>query len=226
PGTAPDATVPKAAMALLARIPSAGEEVGQREDALARRDLLRQILRKGDAASRVEAISVILRTKVDLFEDLVASLDDPVAEVRRACVLALAPATDKVRDDVLLGALHDIDPEVGRLAELALSVRGLSPEHIRLGKLLTDSDPNRRLEVLDLVQGSPDLDEKLWLERLSHDRSTSVRAAAARALSGRFGTEANDRLRQMAGSDPSPSVSRIAGFYLGQQGRGTTEIPR
>ena len=226
PGTEPDATVPKAAMALLARIPSAGEEVGQREDALARRDLLRQILRKGDAASRVEAISVILRTKVDLFEDLVASLDDPVAEVRRACVLALAPATDKVRDDVLLGALHDIDPEVGRLAELALSVRGLSPEHIRLGKLLTDSDPNRRLEVLDLVQGSPDLDEKLWLERLSHHRSTSVRAAAARALSGRFGTEANDRLRQMAGSDPSPSVSRIAGFYLGQQGRGTTEIPR
>ncbi len=226
PGTEPDATVPKAAMALLARIPSAPEGSAQREDALARRDLLRQILRKGDPASRVEAISVIIRTKVDLFEDLVASLDDPVAEVRRASVLALAPATDRVREDVLLGALHDSDPEVSKLAELALSARGLSPEHIRLGKLLTDSDPSRRLEVLDLVQGSPDLDEKLWLERLSHDRSSSVRAAAARALSGRFGTEANDRLRQMAGSDPSPSVSRIAGFYLGQQGRGGGESPR
>ncbi len=226
PGTEPDATVPKAAMTLLARLPATGEEEFQRVDTLARRDLLRQILRKGDPASRVEAISIIIRTKVDLYEDLVSSLEDPIAGVRRASVLALAPATDKVREDVLLGALHDSDPEVERLAELALSARGLSPEHIRLGKLLTDADPTRRLEVLDMVHGSTDLDEKLWLERLSHDRSASVRAAAARALSGRFGTEANDRLRQMAGSDPSPSVSRIAGFYLGQQGRGVREIPK
>lgn len=225
-GTEPDPTVPKAALGLLAKIPSpaASEEASKREDALARRDLLRQILRKGDAASRVDAISVIMRTQTDLYEDLVARLDDPVAEVRRACILAIGPATEKVREDVLLGALHDNDSEVGRLAELALSARGLSPEHIRLGKLLTDPDPSRRLEVLDLVQGSPDLDEKLWLERLSHDRAASVRAAAARALSARFGIDAQDRLRQMAGSDPSPSVSRIAGFYLGQQGRNNTAV--
>lgn len=225
-GTEPDSTVPKAALGLLAKIPMPGssEEASRREDALARRDLLRQILRKGDAASRVDAISVIMRTQTDLYEDLVARLDDPVAEVRRACILAIGPATEKVREDVLLGALHDNDSEVGRLAELALSARGLSSEHIRLGKLLTDPDPSRRLEVLDLVQGSPDLDEKLWLERMSHDRAASVRAAAARALSARFGIDAQDRLKQMAGSDPSPSVSRIAGFYLGQQGRGNTAI--
>lgn len=225
-GSEPDPTVPKAALGLLAKIPSPGvsEEASKREDALARRDLLRQILRKGDAASRVDAISVIMRTQTDLYEDMVARLEDPVAEVRRACILAIGPATEKVREDVLLGALHDNDAEVGRLAELALSARGLSQEHIRLGKLLTDPDPSRRLEVLDLVQGSPDLDEKLWLERLSHDRAASVRAAAARALSARFGMDAQDRLKQMAGSDPSPSVSRIAGFYLGQQGRGRTAI--
>ncbi len=226
PGTEPDPTVPRAALALLAKIPSAvaSAEGSNPEDAFARRDLLRQILRKGDAASRVEAISVIMRTQTDLYEDMVARLEDPVAEVRRACILAIGPATEKVREDVLLGALHDNDSEVGRLAELALSARGLSTEHIRLGKLLTDPDPSRRLEVLDLVQGSPDLDEKLWLERMSHDRAASVRAAAARALSARFGIDAHDRLKQMAGSDPSPSVSRIAGFYLGQQGRGNTAI--
>ncbi len=226
PGTEADPTVPKAALVLLARIPAAtaSAETSRREDALARRDLLRQILRKGDPASRVEAISVIMRTQTDLYEDLVARLEDPVAEVRRACILAIGPANEKVREDVLLSALHDNDSEVGRLAELALSARGLSTEHIRLGKLLTDPDPARRLEVLDLVQGSPDLDEKLWLERMSHDRADSVRAAAARALSARFGIDAQDRLKQMAGSDPSPSVSRIAGFYLGQQGRGNTAI--
>jgi hypothetical protein len=226
PGTEADPTVPKAALVLLARIPAAtaSAEASRREDALARRDLLRQILRKGDPASRVEAISVIMRTQTDLYEDLVARLEDPVAEVRRACILAIGPANEKVREDVLLSALHDNDSEVGRLAELALSARGLSTEHIRLGKLLTDPDPARRLEVLDLVQGSPDLDEKLWLERMSHDRADSVRAAAARALSARFGIDAQDRLKQMAGSDPSPSVSRIAGFYLGQQGRGNTAI--
>lgn len=213
-----DSTVPQAGLALLRKMKSAGAE-GRSEEKLAQRDLLRQILRKADAGSRVDAIGVAIGGDFDLQDDLVACLQDPVAEVRRGAVLALGPANDKVKDDVLLSALHDSDGEVSHLAELALQSRGLTAPQIRLGKLLTHSDANRRLEVLDLLHEFPELDEKLWLNRLSHDRSASVRAAAARALSQKFGPESFERLKEMAGSDPSPAVTRLARFYLTQQSK-------
>lgn len=219
PNNKDQVVVAQAGLSLLRKMNNSGVEA-KSEERLAQMDLLRQIMRKADPGSRRDAIGVVIAGGFDLHDDLVACLQDPVAEVRRGAVLALGPAQDTVRDDVLLGALHDSDPEVSRLAELALQSRGLTMEHIRLGKLLTHSDPSKRLQVLDLLNEFPDLDEKLWLDRLSHDRSASVRAAAARALSQRYGPEATDRLKEMAGSDPSPAVNRLAKYYLSQQARG------
>lgn len=215
-GAEPSPAVPQAALALLRKIKMTSPD-SKPEERLAQRDLLRQILRKADPGSRVDAIGLAFAGDFDLQDDLTALLQDPVAEVRRGAVLALGPARDKVRDEVLLSALHDNDAEVSRLAELALQFRGLTTEHIKLGKLLTHADASRRLEVLDLLVENPDLDEKLWLQRLSHDRAASVRAAAARAMSQRFGADADERLREMATNDPSPAVTKLARYYLKQQ---------
>jgi hypothetical protein len=150
---------------------------------------------------------------MDLLEQVVSMLNDPEAEVRRAALLVIGPATrDVAPDECLLPCLHDPDPEVRRLCEVALSGRGLSPEFLELGRLLTDPRPTMRLQVLDHLQHSPD--PGLWLRRLSHDTSPAVRVAAMRAMTQQPFLDLSDRIDQMARSDPSPTVCQLARFYL------------
>jgi hypothetical protein len=127
--------------------------------------------------------------------------------------LAVGPAEEIVRDEGLLPALHDSDPEVRRLCEAALAGRGLRPEHILLGRLLTDDRPLVRLQVLDQLRETPDLETGVWLRRLSHDPSPAVRAAAMRAMTQQNGVDLSDRIDQMARNDPSPTVCRLAQYY-------------
>ncbi len=134
--------------------------------------------------------------------------------VRRAALLAVGPARDVIHDDQLLPCLHDPDPEVRRLCEIALSGRGLRPEYLELGRLLTDPRPAARLRVLDHLAGSTELDPGLWLRRLSHDPSPSVRVAAMRAMTQQHFVDLSDRIDQMARTDPSPTVCQLAQFYL------------
>lgn len=71
-------------------------------------------------------------------------------------------------------------------------------------------------EVLENDAGSEgDIDPGLWLRRLSHDGSPAVRAEAALWLmSEQSLLDLSDRIDQMARSDPNPSVSQLAQFYL------------
>ncbi len=199
----------------------------RRAEALsAAREAVRAGLRGEAPANRLRAVQLALQPGMDLLEDVVALLNDPEAEVRRAAMLAVGPADQVVRDEGLLPSLHDPDAEVRRLCEAALRGRGLKPEHLRLGRALTDPRPAVRLQVLDLL-GDPevrDLDRGLWLRRLSHDPSPHVRFAAMRAAGETGLADLADRLEQMGRSDPSPTVSRWAPFYLRRlQAHGATE---
>jgi hypothetical protein len=189
----------------------------RRAEALsAAREAVRAGLRGEAADNRLRAVRLALQPGMDLLEDVVALLNDPAAEVRRAAMLAVGPADQVVRDEGLLPSLHDSDAEVRRLCEAALRGRGLKPEHLKLGRALTDSRPAVRLQVLDLLGGpeAGDLDRGLWLRRLSHDPSPHVRFAAMRAASETGLADLSDRLEQMGRSDPSPTVSKWAPFYL------------
>jgi hypothetical protein len=155
---------------------------------------------------------------MDLLESVMVLLHDPEAEVRRASILAVGPADPQVvRDEVLLPSLHDSDGEVRRLTEAALRGRGLRPEHLELGRLLTHPNPKMRVQVLDHLREAPDLDPGLWLRRLSHDKTESVRAAAVRVMSRLTLIDLTDRIDQMARSDPSPTVAQIAQYYLSRK---------
>jgi hypothetical protein len=177
-------------------------------------DLVRAGLQSPAAENRLLAVRLALCTGMDLLEQVTALLSDPEVEVRRAALLVVGPAREVVPDECLLPSLHDADAEVRRLCEQALGGRGLRPEYVELGRLLTDPRPTHRLQVLDQLRSSGDLDPGLWLRRLSHDPSPAVRVAAMRAMTQTPYIDLSDRIDQMARSDPSPTVCQLARYYL------------
>src|SRR5262249_18071867 len=66
----------------------------------------------GEPLNRLRAVRLALYPGMDLLEHVAGLLGDPAAEVRRAALLAVGPAGQAVRDEALLPALHDPDPEV------------------------------------------------------------------------------------------------------------------
>ena len=134
-------------------------------------------------------------------------------------MLLVGPAQNVLGTDDLLHWLHDADPEVRRLCEVALGSRKVPKDHIRLGRTLTDPDHHVRLNVLDELHRARDIDAGIWLRYLSHDPKESVRVAAARAaVERRYATpvDLRDRLEQMSHSDPSSTVRQLTAFELSQ----------
>ncbi len=210
--TVADDGVQGAALELCARVlaqPESAEAVRPAQD------LVQAGLKAASAANRLRAVRLTLCPGMGLFKQVVPLLADPEVEVRQAALLAVGPAPpDDVPDECLLPSLHDADPEVRRLCEVALGGRGLRPEFLELGRLLTDPRPATRLQVLDQLPRTPDLDLGLWLRRLSHDASPAVRVAAMRAMAQQPSIDLSDRIDQMARSDPSPTVCQLARYYL------------
>ncbi|HKI31625.1 MAG TPA: HEAT repeat domain-containing protein [Gemmataceae bacterium] len=200
------------ASALLER-PDCAESVGPcRELALA-------CFSDAAAENRARAAQLALHPGMDLHQQALPLLRDSSAEVRRLAILAVGPAQNVLSTDDLLHWLHDPDPEVRRLCEVALSSRKVPREHIRLGRMLTDPDHHVRLNVLDELHRPAlrDIDAGIWLRYLSHDPLESVRVAAARAaVEQRYATpvDLSDRLEQMSKSDPSPTVRQLMGYSL------------
>jgi hypothetical protein len=211
---AADADEQAAGLALCAAIGGKGGD----EVVKASRLAVRRGLRAATPALRVRAVRLALLPGVGLLEEVAGLLQDPDAEVRRAAVLAVGPAVNVVLDETLLPCLNDPDPQVRALAEAALTAEGrdLKPEHVWLGRLLTAPDPLQRLRVLDELAGARDLDPGVWLRRLSHDPSASVRIAAARYVAERSVPGLADRLDQMASADPSEAVRRVAAYCVRQ----------
>lgn len=184
------------------------------------RVLARSGLRDGDSAVRARAVHAAAQTGREMLEELVPLLDDPAPEVRQAAMLTLGPAVDVIATDDLLRWLHDPDEGVRRLCEATLrGPRRLPDEHVMLGRLLTDEEPSVRLQVLETLREVSDLEPGVWLRRLSHDPAPAVRVAAIRAaveLPYEAQVDLRDRLDQMARSDPNPTVSNLARYYLSQ----------
>lgn len=184
------------------------------------RKLVVAALHAHTADHRLHAVSLTLSPGMtDLLKDVAALLGDESPQVRRAALVAVTEARGVVHDDQLLPCLHDPDPDVRRLCEQVLIARGLRREYLELGRLLTDPQPSQRLQVLDRLRESTELDAGLWLRRLSHDPSDSVRAAALRAMSEQSHVDLSDRIDDMAHNDSSPTVCQLAHFYLGSPRR-------
>jgi hypothetical protein len=175
-----------------------------------------------DAAdNRLHAIRLSLCPGMaDLLEQVANLLEDQSPQVRRAALLAVSRAREAVHDDQLLPCLHDPDAEVRQLCEQTLIARGLRREYLELGRLLTDPQPGKRLQVLDRLRESTELDPGLWLRRLSHDPAPSIRVAAIRAMTQQNFVDLSDRIDQIAREDGNPTVRQLAQFYL------TTESQR
>jgi hypothetical protein len=177
------------------------------------RTLIETCLHDQDKDNRLAAIRLAMRPEANVLDRVVALLQDPYPEVRRAALLAVGSADALIRTDDLLQWLHDPDEQVRVLCEKALRSRGLLDSHLRIGKLLTDGRPGVRLQVLELLAGANDLEPAVWIRRLSHDPAPAVRAAAIRAAGEQQHAELNDRLQQMAQNDPCPTVRQLAHYY-------------
>jgi len=165
---------------------------------------------------RLRAIHVSRRPEVQHLEPLRRLLHDPSAEVRQAALLALGGATEIVSDDELLHLLHDADAEVKRLCRTALRGRGLRETDVQFGRLFASPRPADRLQLLSLLHDDGELDISTWLQRLSRDPCAAVRAAAARAAGEQQVVALQDRLGEMAATDPDLTVRPIALFHFQQ----------
>jgi hypothetical protein len=97
---------------------------------------------------------------------------------------------------------------------MALRSRGLTEDQVRMGRMLTDSRPAARLDLVALLRDDTELDLRMWLLRLSRDPSPAVRAAAVRTAGELRVFQLTERLSEMADSDPDATVRPIAQFYL------------
>ena len=123
-------------------------------------------------------------------------------------------AEEVVATEDLFPWLHDTDADVRRICEAALRVRGLDDDYLHLAALTTHQKPAMRLQALECIRYEPEREPWFWLRRLSHDPAPEVRVAAIRAASEQTLVDLSDRLDQMARSDPSPTVSQLARYYL------------
>ncbi|HZV05789.1 MAG TPA: hypothetical protein VE999_11965 [Gemmataceae bacterium] len=179
------------------------------------RKLVAAALQAETTENRLRAVRLSLCPGMaDLLEQVATLLSDESAEIRRAALVAVSRAREAVHEDQLLPCLHDSDPEVRRLCERTLIARGLRREHLELGRLLTDPQPATRLQVLDRLRESSELDPGLWLRRLSLDPSPAVRVAAVRAMTQQGFTDLSDRIDQIAREDGDPTVRQLAQYYL------------
>lgn len=182
------------------------------------REFIRRSLQDAEDGNRALAARLAALTPISLLAEVAPLLDDRSPVVRQVAMLVVGPAPEAISTDDLLRSLHDTDEDVRRLCEAQLrDWRGLRHEDIVLGRLITDSKPGVRLQVLENLCRTRDLEPGVWVRRLSHDPSPAVRAAAIRSAGELLQIDLSDRIRQMAQNDPSPTVRQLAQFYLSRQ---------
>jgi hypothetical protein len=175
--------------------------------------------------TRLAAVKLLMRSPLHEDDALLAKvapmLRDEAPAIRRAALVALAPARDLVSEDELLPLLHDADFEIQQLCEAALRSRGLGDERIEMARDISDTSPAARLRVIERIGRARDLDNPTtWLRRLSQDGCAAVRAAAIRAAARHPRVDLADRMREMSQHDPSETVRQNARYFLSQGPRG------
>jgi HEAT repeat protein len=154
----------------------------------------------------------------------IAYLRDKSPEIRKQVLTTFANRPNLLDNESLLRMLGDPHRGVSALAEQILSERGLTQEQIGLGGLIVHPRPEVRESVLPLVAARTDIDPVIWMIYLSRDDLESIRIKAAEALASRDTPEARGRLAEMAISDPSPKVKRVAGKLIAP-GEETASLP-
>jgi HEAT repeats len=145
----------------------------------------------------------------------VAYLDDPASpEVRRQVLISFAARRNLLSEDAVLKHMYDSDPGVVGTAELVLQTRGLSREQISLGSMIFHPKPEIRASVIPLLKERADVDPVVWLLQLSRDSDETIRIGAVEALAPRLSPEVGERLAEMASTDKSAEVRRVAAKYL------------
>ena len=169
--------------------------------------------------------SLAKRTVAMTLNGVLSDLADPIKQDAEIKFVARTDP-EALDTDALLAWLHDADAEVRQLCERALrsEPRNLPPEHIRLGRLLTDPNWEVRLKVLDFLEEEEELDDAAWLRRLSHDPSRAVRTTVVRVAGENAALDLTDRLEEMSHADPDPTVAALARHYLNR--RRTSRLPR
>jgi hypothetical protein len=203
-----------AALQLLPEVLATGVEAEAKA-----RTIVSAALKDRSAEQRCLGITVAMRPELNLLPSVVPLLDDPDARVRRKAMLILGPepadGAEKplVETDDLLRWLHDPDPEVRQMCETFLiKSRGRSERDVRFGRLLTHPDPMKRLQLLLALPEEEDINVGVWLQRLSKDPESAVRAGAVRvAVEHRI--DFADRVDQMMHNDPDGTVRKIAEHY-------------
>ena len=201
----------------------------KREPSKAIEKVVEACLNDTDVNNRLMAARLACDSRVNLFKQVIPLLEDSEVEVRRAAmqIVANQPGLSQfLGDDDLLRWLNDPDSEVRRLCEGALAQRGLKPEAVQLGRLITNAKPAVRLEVLKYLYPGSELDANTWVRHLSHDPAPAVRSAAMRAAVQLDLRNLADRLDQMARMDPSPTVRQLAQHYLAMQQQGGNQKVR
>jgi len=212
-GRAADKNVRRQAIALAAVLINQNLSA---EHVAACRELFRTSLRDSEAANRTEAARLAVHPLLGLSREVAPLLDDPAPEVRQMAMVAVGNVPDAVATDDLLRSLHDTDPDVRRLCEVALRGRGLRPEDVAMGRLVTDASPAMRLQILNRLPRTG-LEPGVWLRRLSQDPNPAVRAGAIRASADYVQVDLRDCLEKMSRDDPSATVRQLAEHYLKSQ---------
>ena len=184
------------------------------------REVVKGGLNASNPEARVRSIRMAMRPEINAKASIVALLDAPQPEVRRAAMLAVGPdaaGLPAIGDEELFRWLHDADTEVRDLCASALNSRGLDSIQVLLAKQLTDPNPAERLKLLtDLkYMGDAIKDPGPWLERLSRDADPAVRLGAARvAVESRL--EYVAWIDRLGDRDPDPTVRKWAKYYRTQ----------
>ncbi|MCE9529842.1 MAG: HEAT repeat domain-containing protein [Planctomycetes bacterium] len=191
---------------------------GGAEAASKARTFVSAALKDRSAEHRIEGIKIARRIDLNLLPAVVPMLNDPEADVRLAAMVALGPISEGGGDSVLVSSeellhwLHDPDADVRQMCEMSLRSRNLRDRDIRLGRMLTNPDPKDRLKLLLELPDDEDANLSVWLQRLSNDPDSAVRAGAARVAAERR-VDFIERLDQMMTTDPDGTVRKIAEHY-------------
>lgn len=185
--------------------------------------LLQTELRNSDPKIRMEAVRLSLhpyfQEQPAILQQVAGLLNDEDSAVRRGALLAVGQGKQIISDEDLLPLLHDRDTKIQQLCEATLRARGLQDSQILLGRLISDGDARARLKIILHLPKVHDVEPSIWLQRLTQDKSPSVRAAAVR-MAGQYGVlELRGRIAQMAQEDPNESVRAIAQYYLPSSNR-------
>ena len=164
-----------------------------------------------EAVVRMAAVACLGMLPIDeKAAPAIAGLKDPEFSVRFQTLTSFAGRPVLMTEESILPLLHDPVPDLQGLAQRVLEARGLSPDLIGLGRMVSHERAEMRASAITLLEGHEDIDPVVWLLRLSEDPDAGVRLKAVKAFEGKMTPEVTQRLREIVAADDSAEVRAAA----------------